>query len=136
MSCISATDYRRLRGLAHTLRSLRREPLAAQVEATLARARIAGDGGCGEDVVAIDSRVTLQDIPTGGVLTLEIVYPWAADDHRTRISILEPLSLSLLGHRRGEEVRASEDGPVVLRILRVHRAGISVGAQPLSQGER
>jgi regulator of nucleoside diphosphate kinase len=71
------------------------------------------------DVVRMDSTVYIRDRDTGKKQVYTIVFPQKSDVSSGLVSVLAPLGLSLLGHRKGEVVEATTPGGV--RKLRIER---------------
>lgn len=58
-----------------------------------------------DDVVTMNSTVTLRDLDTQETETYTLVYPNRADIANERLSILAPIGTAILGHRVGDELR-------------------------------
>src|SRR5690349_573970 len=103
---ITETDFRRLRCLIESARRVRRhdQHCIDELEREVDRAVIVSDAELPEDVVAMNSRVRVQDLDTGRTNTYHIVFPASADADRNRISILAPIGTALLGYKRGATV--------------------------------
>jgi regulator of nucleoside diphosphate kinase len=54
-----------------------------------------------DDVVKINSTVIVKDIDTNRVMTYTIVMPEKADRQHSKVSILSPIGIALLGFRKG-----------------------------------
>jgi regulator of nucleoside diphosphate kinase len=100
---VSALDAERLNLLLDTLSPAKREA-AAGLEAELARAEVVELQHMPADVVAMNSRVRLEDVATGVQSEAVLVYPHEADLVQRRLSILAPLGTALLGLRLGQEI--------------------------------
>jgi regulator of nucleoside diphosphate kinase len=70
----------------------------------LDRATVVADHERPDDVVAMGSVVTFEDIRSGEQSKVELVYPHEADAGRGRISILAPVGAALIGLREGETI--------------------------------
>lgn len=57
-----------------------------------------------QDVVRLNSKVSVLDLATNRVLELVIVLPESADISRNRISVLTPMGTALLGFKVADEV--------------------------------
>jgi regulator of nucleoside diphosphate kinase len=56
------------------------------------------------DLITMNSKVRLRDLATGQEMALSLAFPNDADIERTRVSILTPIGLSILGRRVGDEI--------------------------------
>jgi regulator of nucleoside diphosphate kinase len=56
------------------------------------------------NVVTMNSCVLLTDLQTEQVLSFTLVFPSVADIESSRLSVLAPMGLALLGSRQGAEV--------------------------------
>ncbi len=74
------------------------------LQGELNRAEIVSSERIPQDVVTMNSRVTVQDIETGEYSTYTLVFPAAADAAQDKISILAPIGTAIIGYRVGDEV--------------------------------
>jgi regulator of nucleoside diphosphate kinase len=58
-----------------------------------------------EDVVTMNSTVTLRDLDTEETETYRLVYPDRADIANQQLSVLAPAGTAILGYRVGDELR-------------------------------
>lgn len=108
---IAQDDLRRLREeIREELRlaRTRHTPLAV-LEGKLRNARIVPDEQIPDDLVTMNSRLWVRDIPTGVPEMVTLVYPLEADLDEGKISVFSPLGMTLLGKRIGETVRWCDD---------------------------
>ncbi|HEX7034146.1 MAG TPA: nucleoside diphosphate kinase regulator [Pseudomonadales bacterium] len=86
-------------------------------------ATIVPDDELPDDVVAMGSRVTFEDIDTGAQSTIQLVFPHQADAAAGRISVLAPVGAALIGLRVGETIEWPLPGGKVrnLRVIGVER---------------
>jgi regulator of nucleoside diphosphate kinase len=54
-------------------------------------------------VVTMNSRVEVRNLSLGRALSIELVYPDAADAVNHKISVLSPLGAAMLGYSQGDE---------------------------------
>ena len=75
------------------------------------------------DRVAMNSRVTYEELPRGERRSVVLVHPIESDAATGRISVLSPVGLALLGRRPGASVAAELPGErrLTLRILDTRR---------------
>ena len=75
------------------------------------------------DRVAMNSRVTYDELPRGGRRSVVLVHPIESDPAAGRISVLSPIGLALLGRAPGAEVDAGLPGGrwLTIRIIDVQR---------------
>ncbi len=55
-----------------------------------------------EDVITMNSKVSVTDIESGETTTYTLVYPSAANISENKLSILAPLGMALLGYHKGD----------------------------------
>jgi regulator of nucleoside diphosphate kinase len=116
----------------------------------LMEARLVASDMLPADRVALHSRVTYEEQPSGMRRVVTLVLPEAADPAKGRISVLSPIGLALVGRERGSAVTAAAPNGRALnvRIIDTQRddrsAGIAnpsddrwdAGAGPTSKGGR
>lgn len=102
---VSWFDRMRLAGLISLLREKpdKQEGLDALKE-KLERARIIKPEEVPPSLVTMNSEVVLSDLDTGERVTLELVFPAAADPTAGQVSVLSPIGLALIGSSEGAEV--------------------------------
>jgi len=90
------------------------------------------------DRVAMNSRVTYEELPRGARRSVTLVYPIDADAGEGRISVLSPIGLSLLGRAPGSVVEPPmPDGrPMRIRILALERRAQGGGMSVRQRGQR
>jgi regulator of nucleoside diphosphate kinase len=94
------SDYRRLLAtIEHHHGSL-----ADALEDELARADTVPDDELPPGIVCMHSRVTFEDIDTGGDTTVTLVYPQEANVTDMKISVLTPVGSALIGLAIGGEI--------------------------------
>lgn len=103
---VSWFDRMRLAGLIKLLREKpdEQEGLDA-LKQKLERARIIKPEEVPPSLVTMNSEVILSDIDSGERLTLEVVFPAAADPTAGQVSILSPIGLAIFGSSEGAEVQ-------------------------------
>ncbi len=90
---ISKTDYEKISALTSQATKKQGELL----EEELARASIVADDQLPENVVAMNSVVSFEDLDSGKISTFTLVYPPDADLETNKISILAPVGGALIG---------------------------------------
>ena len=69
------------------------------------------------DVVTIDSRIVIEDLHSGELKQIELVFPEGADPPAGRLSVLSAIGCAVLGHAVGDRVVVETDkGSLPLRI--------------------
>ena len=69
------------------------------------------------DVVTIDSRIVIEDLYSGELKQIELVFPEEADPPAGRLSVLSAIGCAVLGHAVGDRVVVETDkGSLPLRI--------------------
>ncbi|MFL5391416.1 MAG: GreA/GreB family elongation factor, partial [Myxococcales bacterium] len=73
------------------------------------------------DVVRMHSQVTFEEVRTGAVREVVLVYPATADASAGRLSVLAPIGAALLGLRVGDRIEwpLPDDRTAEIRILSV-----------------
>jgi regulator of nucleoside diphosphate kinase len=94
-----------------------REDYLAALEGELSRAHVVPADEIPEDVVTMNTVVSLRDLDTDEIEEFELVYPADADMAHNRISILAPIGTAILGYRVGDVIEWRV--PAGLRRLRV-----------------
>jgi regulator of nucleoside diphosphate kinase len=87
------------------------------LQGELNRAEIVSSERIPQDVVTMNSKVTVQDIETGEASTYTLVFPAAADASQDKISILAPIGTAIIGYRVGDAVEW--EVPAGIRKLKV-----------------
>lgn len=57
-----------------------------------------------EDVIRLNSMVTIKDLASGNEITLTIVLPEFADIKQKKISVLAPMGTALIGFKKGQAI--------------------------------
>ena len=105
----------------------RASPLETAAADTLAdllvEARLVPHEELPADRVAMNSRVTYDELPRGGRRSVVLVHPIESDPSVGRVSVLSPVGLALLGRASGDEVDAELPGGrwLTIRIVDVRR---------------
>lgn len=117
--------------LGERRRNHAREAAAADALADLLmEARLVPDEALPADRVAMNSRVTYEELPGGARRSIVLSYPLDADAAAGRISVLSPIGLSLLGRAPGAvaEPPMPDGRPLRIRILALERAALEEAA--------
>lgn len=126
---VTEEDYDRLTGVVERYGSGRQPEPAEQLDAELARAKIVPRGQVPPNVVTMRSRVVVRDLATGRDREFTLVYPEEADAGQSRLSVLAPVGIAVLGLKEGDEIEWTLPGGDTTTI-RV----VSVGFQPEAEG--
>lgn len=97
---ITKTDFEKI----SVLTSLAKRETAELLKDELARATIVHDEQLPEDVVAMNSIVSFEDMDTGKTTVITLVYPPDANIDANKISILSPVGSALIGLRVGQTI--------------------------------
>lgn len=117
---IAATDAARLRALLAARAAASQDQDHLQdLAVELERALVLDAGEVPEQVITMNSRVTVLDLKSGARDEWELVLPAEANIRAQRISVLAPLGTALLGYREGDEVEWQV--PSGLRRLRIEQ---------------
>jgi len=76
----------------------------AHLVSELQRADIVDPRHVPPDVVTMNSRVVYEDVSSGEMMEVTIVFPHEADVSRRRISVLAPVGTALLGLAKGDSI--------------------------------
>lgn len=76
-----------------------------QLELELERAEVVEPRAIPPDVVTMRSKVVFEDVETRQWREAELVYPEEADIESSKISVLAPVGMALLGLSRGQSIR-------------------------------
>lgn len=78
---------------------------AEELEIELRNARVVGDDEVPEDVVRLNSRVTIKEEQENKTIELTVVTPEKANIKQRLISIMSPIGTALIGFRKGQQVK-------------------------------
>lgn len=70
----------------------------------LSRASVVSEEKLPRDVVAMNSKVSFEDMETGKLTEITLVYPHDANIEENKISILTPVGSALIGLKVGHEI--------------------------------
>lgn len=114
--CVTTQDYDRLQEAMSRYAALNSELLDEE----LARAEIVEPKQIAANVVTMNSELRYEDIESGVIRTVRLVYPPQADANRGWISVLAPLGSALIGLRVGQEITwAMPNGDRRLKICEI-----------------
>jgi len=88
--------------LEHLLQASNKSEYARNLEAELVNAVVVPSEEIPPDVVTMNSRVSFEDITTGNVETITLVYPSQANVSSKLVSVLAPVGSALLGLSVGQ----------------------------------
>lgn len=120
---ITELDRKRLVDLILTAQSgeYRGSLYLEKLRGELERAEVVAPQEIADDVITMNSKVTLIDLDTGEEETYTLVYPDNADVAEGKVSILAPVGTAMLGYRVGDvfewEVPAGKRRLKVAKIL-------------------
>jgi regulator of nucleoside diphosphate kinase len=77
---------------------------AEELEAELKKATLVDNDDLPQDVVRLNSRVTIKDEKENKVLEFMVVTPEKANIKQRKISILSPIGTALIGYKKGKRV--------------------------------
>lgn len=104
---ISADDHQRLQSLlnAGAARFISSTDRLDDLQGELSRAQVVATNEVPQDVVSMNSTVTLLDLDTKETETYTLVYPDRADIANGFLSVLAPIGTAILGYRVGDKLR-------------------------------
>lgn len=76
-----------------------------ELRSEMGRARVVPQHEVPNDVVTMNSTVSLRDLETNDLQTYTLVYPDRADIANHKLSVLAPIGTAILGYRVGDELR-------------------------------
>lgn len=96
--------------LVELIEGLRLSPKANQdhldlLEKELYRAVLVEPEDIPQDVITMNSRVSITDTETGEQMVYTLVFPSGANITDNKLSIMAPLGMALLGYRKGNIVK-------------------------------
>lgn len=126
---VSSQDLERLEGLLHTPAARNRQDLDG-LRAELERAEVREPRDMPSDVVTMNSRARIREMPNGKEYQLTLVYPGNTGADGQSISVFTPAGSALLGLTVGQSIDwPTVDGHVVrLSVL-------EVTSQPEARGD-
>jgi regulator of nucleoside diphosphate kinase len=118
---VTDADMDRLSRLVRALKnSLFRDKLQLEsLEQTLESAEVASSARVSRDVIRMNSTIRVLDLATRKKELYTLAFPDGADISTSRISVLAPVGIALLGRRRGDVIETKVPGGA--RRLRVER---------------
>lgn len=122
---------RLVRALKHSL--FRDQRQIVSLEQTLEIAETMSSERIPRDVIRMNSRIRVLDLDTGEKELYTLVFPDNADISTSRMSILAPVGIAVLGRRQGDVIEAEVPGGARrLRIERVLQKPKTTRRQPRS----
>ncbi len=117
---ITATDLERIRA-AMLMATPGQSEAVELLDEELCRSTIVEPCDVPSDVVTMNSRVEIEELDSGRVRELTLVYPRDGNADAGHISVLAPLGSALLGLRAGQTIEWPLPGnrKRVVRVLRV-----------------
>ena len=98
------TDYQFLWELISKSKNSTNAKEANQLSQELDRAVISKESELDNSIVRINSYVTIEDVKANKQMKIQIVLPSYADLKQSKISILAPLSVAIIGFKENDEV--------------------------------
>ncbi|UOF01150.1 nucleoside diphosphate kinase regulator [Bdellovibrio reynosensis] len=97
---IASDDFHKI----STLLNAAQGELAELLQEELSRASVVPNEVLPADVVAMNSKVSFQDIDSGKELSVTLVYPHEANINENKVSVLAPVGSALIGLRVGQVI--------------------------------
>jgi regulator of nucleoside diphosphate kinase len=104
---MTLTDHAQLTALIEARRHKKNEldaPAFDMLAHELARAKLVAPEDIPMNVATMNSLVLVRDLDSGKTLTVTLSWPEEADSARSRINVLAPLGMALLGLRVGQQI--------------------------------
>ena len=89
---------------AYTMREIEK------LQDELNRARVVEPHRIPNNVITMNSVVTVKYLTTGKEFTIRLVYPEDADAKENRVSVFAPVGAALLGYRKGDTIHWNSPG--------------------------
>ena len=112
---VTAEDHRLLTRLAEGGANTMPD-LAAELATELDRARILPAGKTSADHVRVGSTVSYRDETSGRDATVTLVWPEHADIAKSRVSVMTPIGVALIGMTSGKSIDWTTRGGDVKRL--------------------
>ena len=77
---------------------------AEELEAELKKAKLVSKQNLPDDVVGLNSAVTIRDEKDGRIIHLTVVPPTNADIKQQKISVMSPIGTALIGYQKGRTI--------------------------------
>lgn len=100
----SSADYKLLRELILQSKNSTNAKEANQLSQELDRAVVSKGDILDESIIRINSTVTIEDVKANKQMKIQIVLPSSADVKQSKISILAPLSVAIIGFKENDQV--------------------------------
>ena len=101
---LTSTDYNILRELTKNAKDSTNIREIALLTQELDRAIINKDGIIDQNIVRMNSQVTIEDANTKQQMKVQIVMPSQSNLKEGKVSILAPLSVAIIGFKENDEV--------------------------------
>ena len=98
------TDYHFLRELILKSKNSTNAKESNQLSQELDRAVISKESELDNSIIRINSHVTIEDVKAKKQMKIQIVLPSFADLKQSKIQILAPLSVAIIGFKENDEV--------------------------------
>ncbi|MRX67484.1 regulator of nucleoside diphosphate kinase [Flavobacterium resistens] len=113
----SKSEYNFLRELILKSKNATNTKEANQLSQELDRAIISKESDLDPTVIRINSFVTIEDVKAQKQMKIQIVLPSSADLKQSKISILAPLSVAIIGFKENDQV--DWELPVGIKTLKI-----------------
>ena len=100
---LTELDLIRLSALAQESRSRCLQASADELAGMLDSAQVVRSDEISPDVVTMNSHVVIEEVETGELRDMTLVYPVDADPVRRKLSVLSPVGSAVLGRAVGDE---------------------------------
>lgn len=98
---LTASDYKTIHSLILNLPAQLRGKEVAQLQHEIKSAEIVPDEKISADIIQINSTFEVLDLETQRLMKFQVVLPHQADLKQSKISILSPLGVAMIGFRQG-----------------------------------
>ncbi|KAF2516550.1 GreA/GreB family elongation factor [Flavobacterium foetidum] len=99
-----SSDYKLLRELILKSKNNTNAKEANQLSQELDRAVVSKGETLDQSIIRINSVVTVEDVKANKQMKIQIVLPSSADVKQSKISILAPLSVAIIGFKENDQV--------------------------------
>lgn len=126
---LAITDYNILRELVNYSSPAQNGKEAALLRIELNKATVLNDNKLSDEIVRLNSQVEIQELNSGKISTFKIVLPSQANLKENKVSVLAPMSIALLGFKKGYTFDWQMPGGLKrIRIVNVQYSELDIAA--------
>lgn len=124
---LTESDYTTIKTLIKNLPSSERNKSIILLAKEIERAKIVSEKKISEDIIRLNSYVSVEELSSKQTIDFRIVLPAEANITEKKISILSPMATALIGFQKGAEIEWElPAGLKKIKILAVENSVIKV----------